>query len=445
MSYQLVEVEQLENNLTNIANILRDKSKNTNKLSFPQGYIDELTKRDLEPLDVDFIDYDGTLLYTYTATDFLALTELPPNPTRQGLTAQGWNWTLADAKEYVGKYGALVIGQSYITSDGKTRIYITVTQSYVDLRCVFSIRLYCISNGGGTIDWGDGTSASIGSAAGAKNLNHTYNTAGDFIITISLTGGSYAFGYQGSNANAFDNPSDSTTGGKVSTAIKAVELGSYITKFGRQPFRNCYFLQYVTIPKTITGFNEPNTASDGAAFNSVVMKGLVFPSGFDGKNSNLVVGSFDSMKYIALPKSLTHFSISGTGFDLRKFTIYFLDATTSTIKLNYSKMVTHFIMPGNYTTLASVTCEGSMVKKVIIPETVTTIQTEAYMYNYFLQEIHVLSTSVPTLSNTRAFKGLGSNCKIYIPYSEDHSILEAYKIATNWSTYASYMEEEPQQ
>lgn len=50
------------------------------------------------PKDVNFIDYDGQLLYSYTADEFAELTELPPNPTNDGLTAQGWNWTLENAK-----------------------------------------------------------------------------------------------------------------------------------------------------------------------------------------------------------------------------------------------------------------------------------------------------------------------------------------------------------
>ena len=51
-----------------------------------------------EEKDVDFIDYDGTLLYSYTADEFLAMDALPPNPSHDGLVAQGWNWTLAEIK-----------------------------------------------------------------------------------------------------------------------------------------------------------------------------------------------------------------------------------------------------------------------------------------------------------------------------------------------------------
>ena len=35
-----------------------------------------------------------------------------------------------------------------------------------------------------------------------------------------------------------------------------------------------------------------------------------------------------------------------------------------------------------------------------------------------------------------------SDCKIYVPYSADHSVLNAYKAANNWSTYADKMVEE---
>ena len=69
---------------------------------------------------VKFYDYDGTVLHSYSASEFANLTELPSNPTHEGLTSQGWNWALAAAKTYVADYGELNIGQVYNTSDGKT-------------------------------------------------------------------------------------------------------------------------------------------------------------------------------------------------------------------------------------------------------------------------------------------------------------------------------------
>ena len=71
--------------------------------------------------DVNFYDYDGTLLYSYTLEEAQALTELPALPTREGLTCQGWNYDLATIKSYGRKVN---VGATYITDDGTTRIYI---------------------------------------------------------------------------------------------------------------------------------------------------------------------------------------------------------------------------------------------------------------------------------------------------------------------------------
>ena len=46
------------------------------------------------PNDVVFRDYDGKILYSYSKTEIASLSELPPLPTREGLTCQEWNWTL---------------------------------------------------------------------------------------------------------------------------------------------------------------------------------------------------------------------------------------------------------------------------------------------------------------------------------------------------------------
>ena len=96
----------------------------------------EVNKKTIEK-DVNFIDYDGQILYSYTAQEFLNLTELPENPIHIGLTSQGWNWTLSDAKAYVTIYNKLWIGQMYITSDGKTRIYIHLDDGILEFELFF--------------------------------------------------------------------------------------------------------------------------------------------------------------------------------------------------------------------------------------------------------------------------------------------------------------------
>jgi len=74
---------------------------------------------------------------------------------------------------------------------------------------------------------------------------------------------------------------------------------------------------------------------------------------------------------------------------------------------------------------------------------VTSIGSYAFSSCYGISEYHLLATTPPTLANKNAFNSIADDCKIYVPYSEDHSILNAYKNATNWSTYADYIFEEP--
>lgn len=48
--------------------------------------------------DVNFFDYDGTLLYAYTWEEAKELTELPELPRHSDLDVRGWNYTLEDIK-----------------------------------------------------------------------------------------------------------------------------------------------------------------------------------------------------------------------------------------------------------------------------------------------------------------------------------------------------------
>ena len=76
---------------------------------------------------------------------------------------------------------------------------------------------------------------------------------------------------------------------------------------------------------------------------------------------------------------------------------------------------------------------------ITIPSDVTSIGDYAFGYCYGMAEYHLLPTMPPTLANTNAFNGIADDCIIYVPVGS----LEAYQTATNWSTYASKMQEEP--
>lgn len=87
------------------------------------------------------------------------------------------------------------------------------------------------------------------------------------------------------------------------------------------------------------------------------------------------------------------------------------------------------------------------VRSITIPASYTgQIAATAFGNTACLEEIHFLATTPPPLANKSAFKYGDTNAKrkIYVPYSEDHSVLEAYQTAAVWSTIAYPIVEEPQ-
>ena len=75
-----------------------------------------------------------------------------------------------------------------------------------------------------------------------------------------------------------------------------------------------------------------------------------------------------------------------------------------------------------------------------IPEGVTSIESSAFSSCYGMAEYHLLAAEPPTLSSSTAFNNIPDDCVIYVP----QGALAAYQSATNWSTYADHMQEEPQ-
>lgn len=76
---------------------------------------------------------------------------------------------------------------------------------------------------------------------------------------------------------------------------------------------------------------------------------------------------------------------------------------------------------------------------VTISNSVTKISAYAFDSCYNIKEYHLKSISPPTLPSSNAFDGIPSDCIIFVPKGS----LEAYQTATNWSTYADQMQEEP--
>ena len=316
---------------------------------------------------VNFYDYDGKLVYSYTASKFATLTEMPANPSHDGLAAQGWNWTLSDAKTYVASYGRLNIGQMYTTSDGKTRLYIALTEG----RTSPILKLTLASGSEVDIDWGDGTTHDTLSGSGDKTTNrHEYAAAGSYVIAITVSSGSVTIP-QYILSNGDPSSSSSSPDKAYLNAIKKVEIGSSVTSIGNSAFQSCYSLSPITIPSSVTSIG------DSAFYYCSSLSSITIPSSVTSIGSSAFQNGF-SLSSITIPSSVT--SIGNSAF-------------------RYCSSLSSITIPSSVTSIGSSAFQNCYsLSSITIPSSVTSIGSSAFSSCYSLATINILGKSSGDIS-----------------------------------------------
>ena len=360
--------------------------------------------------DVTFVDYDGTVLYGYSATAFAALTAMPANPTHTGLTAQGWNWTLSDAKTYVANYGKLIIGQLYTTSDGKTRLYITIEDSLLCDLAVQIKKARDVSSANGTIDWGDGTTGTdyiLQSNYSGTWFRHQYASVGSYVITISVSNSAGAIIFGGSTSDGYFlihpyskyQTSAGNTALPYMTLLKKVEIGDKVKGFEGRSFCSATNLETISVPNTVEyiGYYAflncrrlKAFVSDSTLVDSGGTQGNVFSSCFNletvslsKKATFLPSYAFSycySLKYITLPDTLTE---------------------TQSYVFQYTN-ISEISLPDSFTTLGYGTfqyCHNLKTVRLSTNANFTSLPTSAFEYCESLQSIAIPS-NVTSISNS---------------------------------------------
>lgn len=412
-----------DSSLTSVADAIRAKGQTSAALEYPDGFVSAI---DAIPTGggtvsvpakaVNFRDYDGTIVNAYTKADFLALSAMPANPSHDGLTSQGWNWSFADAQAYVAKYGRLEIGQMYITDDGKTRVYIHLEQGRT------SPMLGVCPNGTVDVDWGDGTAHDTLTGTSVTSSQwtptHHYAAPGDYVVKLTVTGEMGFYGVNSTNQYAallrYSSGGD-TRNHVYRNAIQRVEIGSGVTNINDFAFFNCYNLASITIPKSVTSIGAR------AFYYCYSLLSIVIPSDLSSINTNAFNNCY-SLSSVVLHNGISYIGNNAFSSCYTLSSIALSERNTSIGQSQFS---------GCYS-LANIT----------IPDSVTSIEVSAFNNCYGVAEYHLAPTTPPTLG-TSAFNNIPADCVIYVPYSVDHSVLNAYKTASGWSTYASKMHEEP--
>lgn len=355
---------------------------------------------------VNFIDYDGTILCSYTAQEANALTALPANPSHSGLTAQGWNWTLAQIKAQLTAMpdAPVWVGQMYVTQSGDTEIDVSMPEGRLSPILTIAV------NGTVTVDWGDNTSADTvtGSSLTIRQApSHTYATPGDYTIVIHVVSGSFTF-YCSSSYTILRKNTTANENRVYANCVQAVRLGSGITSVGSSAFYYCSGMKYITMPSGIT---------------SIGTNAFYYCCG---------------MKYVTIPKDTAVDFTFQACYALRQVSLpYGITSLVQNLFSNCSSLKSVTI-PAEVTSINAGSfnsCYG--LSRVTIPSGVTSISSQAFQYAYGVAEYHIKPTTPPTFG-TNVFAGIASDCVIYVPAAK----LNDYQTAENWSAYASYMQGE---
>lgn len=387
--------------------------------------------------DVNFYDYDGTLVYSYTAQEFLALSEMPANPTHEGLTAQGWNWTLADAQAWVTKYSAYVkldIGQLYVTSDDKIRIVCEFTDGLLN-----PYFRYKASVDNCVIDWGDGTTSTV-NAAPYGNILHTYNRAGRYTITYDANMQFIQNVHSSRNQIVYDGTNvGNNTGTNIilsdayTNCIKEIYTNSSYAYYPISLY--CWGLEKIAVSKT-----SGVTGARGSHLKCLVPSQHLTITITDDKFIKTICYTADiganGLKNTPYNKPIVISSLSAThALDGSMIPYVYYDYVIVREYFSSNSRLERIQLSEKVSTIDTRAFDDSQYLSYIeIGANVTSINGYAFNGCTSLTSIKFLGSTPPTVANANAWNNVPTTCKIYVPTGS----LSAYTSASNYPDLNTY-------
>lgn len=425
---------------TATANAIRTKGGTTNTITWDEnkGFADAVT--DMTPVyvpesDINFWDYDGTLLYSWTLAELATKTELPPLPSHDGLICQGWNWTLQDIKD-AGR--ELDIGALYITDDGKTRIYVDVdTETWDD----FVLNYWQSTRNATTVDWGDGTTPETKNADSWIEHRHVYASSGSYVITMSVKEGTTMRLGNGSNGRMLIANGETDSG--RCAMLRRVEVGARVTTITDYTFQFCSRLESISIPQNVK-IEGSVTFHQATQLRVITIQSItnMYRTFYNCINLRAIAGT--GMMNYTDEYIINNTVVRQINFDMTA--AYYAEALERVhIKAvngqvgNFSacRSLLEVTIPADATTFVAAAFSGdNALRRVTCLGDIASIPAQVFQRCYPLRFVDFTHcTAVPTLANVNAFDKTHPQLEIRVPAS----LVSAWKAATNWSSLADHI------
>ena len=226
------------------------------------------------------------------------------------------------------------------------------------------------------------------------------------------------------------------------TSLTSVTIGDSVTEIGELAFYDCTSLTSVTIPDSVTEIGED-------AFGGCTSLTAFYGKFASADNRCLVInGVLNSFARSGLTEYTIPDSVTEIGEDA-------FSGCTSLTSVSIPDSVTSIGNEAFYwcTSLTSITIPDSVTSigesafsyctsltSVTIGNSVTSIGYRAFDDCTSLKEVYCKPTTPPA-GSSYMFDNNASGRKIYVPASDDDSVINAYKAAAGWSEYATDIEE----
>lgn len=385
--------------------------------------------------DINFWDYDGTLLYSWTLAELATKTELPPLPSHDGLICQGWNWTLQDIKD-AGR--ELDIGALYITDDGKTRLYVDVdTKTWDD----FVLNYWQDPRNATTVDWGDGTTPETVNKDSWIEHRHVYASSGSYVITMSVKEGTTMRLGNGSGGRKLI-ANDETDSGRCAM-LRRVEVGARVTTITDRTFQFCSRLESISIPQNVE-VKGTVTFNQATQLRVIVIQSItnMFRTFYNCTNLRAIAGpgTMDytdvyTLSYTALRQLNAAVTTAYATQALERVHIKAVNGRVGAFSGDPSLL--EATIPADATTFVAAAFQGdNALRRVTCLGNIASIPAQVFQRCYPLRFVDLTHcTAVPTLANVNAFDETHPQLEIRVPAS----LADAWKAATNWSSLADHI------